>query len=85
VLTASFGLEFVPAFTATFAAVFAVCEVKAKEAATMHAVGVTAGVQTGRVQKPPQLRPGPAKPKPQPLAKAEALWPVAESDLRQGY
>jgi chitinase len=64
VLTASFGLGFVPAFTATFAAVFAVCEVKAKEAATMHAVGVTAGVQTGRVQKPPQLRPGPAKPKP---------------------
>ncbi|KAF2008423.1 glycoside hydrolase family 18 protein [Aaosphaeria arxii CBS 175.79] len=70
----SFGLGFLPAFTATFAAVFSVCEIKAKEAATMHAVGVVAGVRTGRIQKPQNPRPKPSKPKPPAQAPKQKLF-----------
>jgi chitinase len=61
----SLGIGFLPTFTATFAAVFATCDLQAKEAAIMHAVGVVAGRRTGgRIQKPGGgLRPKPVRPK----------------------
>jgi hypothetical protein len=62
----SLGIGFLPTFTATFAAVFATCDLQTKEAAVMHAVGVVAGQRTGgRIQKPAGglLRPKPVKPK----------------------
>lgn len=80
----SFGIGFYATFAATYAAVFATCDMQAKEAATMHAVGTIAGQKSNfRVQKPPaNPRPKPYQPKAPQAVKPKMLgqWARATYD-----